>query len=255
MCYTIGILNCKEHSIMNVIVCNNAEAVADKAYEIVADIITAKPDAVLGLATGSTPVGLYRRLIEGYRQGKLSFRKIRSLNLDEYVGLPETHDQSYRYFMNDNLFDHIDIDKAETHVPCGTADDLQKAADEYTRLAASMPRDVQILGIGSNGHIAFNEPGTPFDSETHIVTLKESTRRDNARFFASIDEVPTHAVTMGIKTILNAKKIILVATGTNKADAIYDMINGPISEDCPASALRNHPDVDVIVDRDAAAKL
>ena len=118
-----------------------------------------------------------------------------------------------------------------------------------------MPRDVQILGIGSNGHIAFNEPGTPFDSETHIVTLKESTRRDNARFFASIDEVPTHAVTMGIKTILNAKKIILVATGTNKADAIYNMINGPISEDCPASALRNHPDVDVIVDRDAAAKL
>lgn len=224
-----------------------------KAYEAMKKVLTEKPDATLGLATGSTPVGLYKLMIADYEAGKISYKDMTSINLDEYVGLPVTHPESYRAFMNRNLFDHIDIKKENTHVPDGLNPDLAAAADAYTAYIAAHPADVQILGIGSNGHIAFNEPGTPFDSHTHVVTLKEGTRKDNARFFDNdIDKVPTHAVTMGLKDIMSAKFIILLANGSGKANAVNAMINGPVSEDCPASILQTHPNVLVVTDEAAA---
>lgn len=237
---------------MFVIHTSDYDEMSKKAYEILYGIIKDKPSAVLGLATGGTPIGLYREMIADCKAGKVSYKNMTSVNLDEYVGLPITHPESYRAFMNRNLFDHIDIDKSNTHVPDGLADDLAKAADEYTAFIAAHPVDVQILGIGGNGHIAFNEPGTSFDSHTHVVELKQNTRRDNARFFDDdINKVPTHAVTMGLKDIMSAKTIILLANGAAKAPAIRDMVQGSVDESCPASILQTHPSVYVIVD-DAA---
>lgn len=237
---------------MFVIHTSDYSEMSKKAYEIMRKTLIEKPDAVLGLATGGTPIGLYKEMIADYLSGNVSYKNMTSINLDEYVGLPVTHPESYRAFMNRNLFDHIDIAPENTHVPDGLASDLKKSADEYTAFIASHPVDIQILGIGSNGHIAFNEPGTSFDSHTHIVELKENTRRDNARFFDDdISKVPTHAVTMGLKDIMSAKTIILLANGAGKAPAIRDMIQGPIDEACPASILQTHQSVYVIVD-DAA---
>ena len=197
---------------MIVVTAKDYDEMSMKAYEAMKKVLTEKSDATLGLATGSTPVGLYKLMIADYEAGKISYKDMTSINLDEYVGLPVTHPESYRAFMNRNLFDHIDIKKENTHVPDGLNPDLAAAADAYTAYIAAHPADVQILGIGSNGHIAFNEPGTPFDSHTHVVTLKEGTRKDNARFFDNdIDKVPTHAVTMGLKDIMSAKFIILLA--------------------------------------------
>lgn len=238
---------------MIVVTAKDYDEMSMKAYEAMKKVLTEKPDATLGLATGSTPVGLYKLMIADYEAGKISYKDMTSINLDEYVGLPVTHPESYRAFMNRNLFDHIDIKKENTHVPDGLNPDLAAAADAYTAYIAAHPADVQILGIGSNGHIAFNEPGTPFDSHTHVVTLKEGTRKDNARFFDNdIDKVPTHAVTMGLKDIMSAKFIILLANGAGKANAVKEMIKGPVSEDCPASILQTHPNVLVVTDEAAA---
>lgn len=237
---------------MIVIQAKDYDEMSLKAYEAMKIVLTEKPEAVLGLATGSTPIGLYKCMIADYKAGAVSYKNMTSINLDEYVGLHVTHPESYRSFMNRNLFDHIDIKPENTHVPDGLAEDLQKAADEYTAFAAAHPIDVQILGIGANGHIGFNEPGTPFDSHTHVVTLKEGTRRDNARFFDNdISLVPTHAVTLGMKDIMNAKAIILLASGAGKADAVAKMIKGPVSTDCPASILQTHPNVLVVTDEAA----
>lgn len=240
---------------MKIFICKTAEQVADTANKIFREVVKTKPDALLGLATGSTPLGLYQKMAEDCRKGITTYKDIRTVNLDEYVGLDGTHEQSYRYFMNTNLFQKIDVQMSNTRVLSGVAPDLQKECEDYSAYLAGNPPDIQLLGIGGNGHIAFNEPGTPFDSRTHIVTLKENTIADNARFFSDISKVPRKALTMGIADIMSAKKIVLLATGKNKAQAVFDMCEKPISPDCPASALRNHPNVIVVIDSDAASKI
>lgn len=240
---------------MKVIVCKNTEELANEALKVMLDVIKSKESPIIGLATGSSPIGLYNAMIRDHKENGTSYKNVKSVNLDEYVGLGIESDQSYVYFMNDNLFKSIDIDKNNTNLPNGKAVDMNAECERYTALLDSMPQDIQLLGIGGNGHIGFNEPGTPFNSTTHIVELQERTRLDNARFFSSLDEVPTHAITMGIKNIMNAKKILVVANGKGKADAVYSMVKGEISESCPASVLQNHNDVVVIVDEDAASKL
>lgn len=217
------------------------------------DTINNKPNCVLGLATGSSPVGIYKNLVKAYQENKVSFKDVTTFNLDEYIGLEETHHQSYRYFMNDNLFNHIDIDKNKTHVPNGT--NYEFDVENYDKeIEANGGIDLQILGIGSNGHIAFNEPGTPFDSLTHIVDLKESTIKDNSRFFNSIDEVPKKSITMGLTSIIRAKKIVIIITGENKKEVLARLLTGKISEDLPASILHNHPDVTIYADYKAMGK-
>ena len=213
--------------------------VSRKAANIMSAQIIMKPDAVLGLATGSTPVGMYKQLIEWYQKGDLDFSKVTSVNLDEYKGLSGDNDQSYRYFMNTNLFDHVNINKTRTYVPNGLEENSEGGVD------------MQLLGIGGNGHIGFNEPGEAFEKETHCVNLTESTIKANARFFASMDEVPKQAYTMGIKSIMSARKILLIATGEAKADALYKSLYGPITPNVPASILQLHPDVTVVADEDA----
>lgn len=240
---------------MKVIVCKNTEELANEALKVMLDVIKSKESPIIGLATGSSPIGLYNAMIRDHKENGTSYKNVKSVNLDEYVGLGIESDQSYVYFMNDNLFKSIDIDKKNTNLPNGKAADMNAECERYTALLDSMPQDIQLLGIGGNGHIGFNEPDTPFDSTTHIVELQERTRLDNARFFSSLDEVPTHAITMGIKNIMNAKKILVVANGKGKADAVYSMVKGEITEACPASVLQKHNDVIVIVDEDAASKL
>jgi len=216
--------------------------------------VKAKPNSVLGLATGTSPLKVYAGMIKAYKDGIVSFKDVATFNLDEYIGLEGTHNQSYRYFMNTNLFDHIDINKEKTHVLKGVGDYLAYANHYDEEIANFGGIDLQILGIGSDGHIAFNEPGTSFDSLTHVAELAESTIKDNARLFNDISEVPTKAVTMGLRSIMNAKSIVLIATGENKAKAVKDMLEGPYSENCPASILQKHGDVTVYCD-EAAAKL
>ncbi|MCQ3035353.1 MAG: glucosamine-6-phosphate deaminase [Bacilli bacterium] len=222
--------------------------------KVVADefikVINSKEHPVIGLATGSTPLGVYAELAKAVKEARVSFKKVHSFNLDEYVGLPVTNDQSYRYFMNYNLFQHVDIDVNNTKVP---TPETYEVYDDM--IAKEGGIDIQILGLGSDGHIAFNEPGTPFDSLTHLADLQESTIKDNSRFFASIDDVPTKAMTMGLKSIMNARKIVLIAYGKNKAEAVNAMFNGPIDESMPASILRNHNDVTIYCDADAASLL
>lgn len=236
---------------MKGIVTKNTDELAAEALKVMLDVVQNNPNAVIGLATGSSPVGLYKKMIEDHKTNGTTYANIKSVNLDEYVGLGIESDQSYVYFMNDNLFKGIDIKAENTNLPNGKAKDMQEECARYTALLNSMPQDIQLLGIGANGHIGFNEPNTPFDSTTHIVELEEGTRRDNARFFASLDEVPTHAITMGIANIMNAKKILVVANGANKAKAVYQMIKGEVSESCPASILQKHNDVVVVVDEAA----
>lgn len=227
-----------------------------KAAGLFAAQITMKPDCVLGLATGSTPIGTYKRLIELYQAGDLDFSRVKTVNLDEYVGLDGSSDQSYRYFMNENLFNHVNINKNDTHVPNGKAADLAAEGENYEALIRSLGGiDMQLLGIGNNGHIGFNEPNEFFDKTTHEVQLTESTITANARFFASMDEVPKTAISMGIGTIMQAKKIILVANGSSKAETIYNTVYGPITPQVPASALQLHPDVTIIVDEEAYAAI
>lgn len=240
---------------MKVIVVENYQQISEKGAQIIADVVKSNPNAVLGLATGTSPIGIYQNLIEMCNNGEISFANVKTVNLDEYVGLDGSHPQSYRFFMNDNLFNHIDINKANTFVPNGVATNLEQECQRYTTLVDGMQQDIQLLGIGSNGHIAFNEPGTDFQSTTHVVNLTQNTIKDNSRLFDSIDQVPTKALTMGIKNIINAKRILIVANGQNKAQAVWQMVKGPVSEDCPASILQTHPDVTVVVDKDAASLL
>ena len=215
-------------------------------------VIQAKPSCVIGLATGSTPIPLYRELILRERAGLIDFSRVRSVNLDEYKGLSGDNDQSYRYFMNQNLFDHVNIDKERTFVPDGLEEDSDKACAQYNEIIRKTGGvDMQLLGIGGNGHIGFNEPGAAFEKETHCVDLTESTIKANARFFESMDEVPKQAYTMGIKNIMAAKKILLMATGTSKAEALYNSLYGPITPNVPASILQLHPDLTVVADEDA----
>lgn len=240
---------------MQIITVKNYNELSTTAGRIIADLVNSKPRCTLGLATGSTPQGTYQYLVERYRAGEISFKEVQTFNLDEYCGLPRSHPESYFRFMHDNLFSHIDIQSENRHIPCAEGGDLQSQCDAYNTLLRQATVDLQLLGIGSNGHIGFCEPGTPFDRETFLTQLAEETRRDNQRFFNSLDEVPTTAITMGISNILQARSILLIASGKAKAECIGKMVNGPVTEAVPASALQRHPDVTVIVDEDAAALL
>jgi len=241
---------------IKVIICRNKQEVAQEGANIFAKSIKEKPDIVLGLATGGTPVGMYQELIRIHKQGEVDFSRVKSFNLDEYVGLSGNHPQSYRYFMNDNLFNHINIDKANTYVPDGKYEDVAANCRKYEEdIKAQGGVDLQLLGIGSNGHIAFNEPGSPLDSRTREVSLTEETIKDNARFFENESEVSRKAVTMGIATILEAKKIVLLATGNNKTEAVKKAIKGLANPDVPASFLQNHPDCIFVIDKQAAGGL
>jgi len=227
-----------------------------KAAEMIADEVKSNPKAVLGLATGGTPVGMYRELIKLHQEEGIDFSQASSFNLDEYVGLTSGHPQSYRAYMQENLFDHINLPANKTHVPAGDAPDLEQECARYEeaiRQAGGV--DIQVLGIGNNGHIGFNEPGSSADSTTRVVQLTQSTIEANARYFDSIEEVPTQAVSMGIKTILAAKKVVLLASGETKAEAVRLMLEGEPTADVPASLLQHHLDVTVIVDEAAASQL
>lgn len=238
---------------MKVIKVKNYDEVSAEAFKVMKEVVANKPEAVLGLATGSSPIGLYENMIKDHKENGTSYAKCQSFNLDEYVGIDRNHSQSYWTFMHENLFHGIDLPEDKIHVPYGNT---KADCEGYEKAMENVSVDIQVLGIGGNGHIGFNEPGTPFTEETHIVDLTEKTRSDNARFFENdINKVPTQAITMGIATIMKAKKILLVASGANKADAVAAMVNGPVDPACPASVLQNHPDVVVIVDKEAAAKL
>ena len=237
---------------MKVIVCKNYKEMSEQGAKIVADVMTKKPNAILGLATGSTPVGMYQELIALNKAGKIDFKNITTVNLDEYYPIDPTNDQSYRYFMNDNLFNHVNIDKNKTFVPQGNAKDGEEEAIRYETFVRSLGgADIQVLGIGRNGHIAFNEPDTELVPVTHVTNLTEDTIDANARFFASADEVPKQALTMGMGTILSAKKIIILANGKGKHDAVMKMLKGTVTTSCPASFLNRHDDVTVLCDEDA----
>jgi len=222
------------------------------AANLISAQVIMKPNCVLGLATGSTPVGAYEQLIDMYKKGDLDFSNVTTVNLDEYKGLSGDHDQSYRYFMNTNLFNSVNIDKARTFVPDGLEPDSAKACADYNKIIADCGQvDLQLLGLGLNGHIGFNEPSDSFEKETHCVDLTESTIQANSRFFESIDMVPTQAYTMGIQTIMRAKKIVLVVNGENKAQIVKDAFFGPITPNVPASILQLHDDVVVVGDAGA----
>lgn len=232
------------------------EEMSRKAAAVIAAQIIAKPDSVLGLATGSTPIGTYKNLVAAYNAGDLDFSQIKSANLDEYRGLTKDNDQSYYYFMNDNFFNHINIDKANTNVPNGMEPDAEKECARYEELIASLGGvDLQLLGLGHNGHIGFNEPAPQFDKVTHCVDLQESTIEANKRFFASADDVPRQAYTMGIGTIMSAKKIVVVVSGEDKAEIVNRAFFGPVTPEVPASILQMHPDVTVVCDEAAYSKV
>ena len=239
--------------IMKLIVVKDYEEMSREASLIIKDLLVKKPDATLGLATGSSPIGLYQNLIKYYENGEISFKNVKTYNLDEYCELPRSHPESYYSFMHRNLFSHVDILEENVHIPCSEGSDLQALCKEYNDLLHKASIDLQLLGIGANGHIGFNEPNTPFDQETWVVELTEKTRKDNQRFFNSLDEVPTHAMTMGIKNIMEAKCLLLVASGKNKAEAIRRLASGEVNPECPATILNRHPNAIVIVDEDAAS--
>lgn len=232
------------------------EEMSRKAAGIVSAQIIMKPDCVLGLATGSTPVDLYKQLIEWYRNGDLDFSGVRTVNLDEYKGISRENDQSYYYFMHQNLFDHVNIPAENTHLPDGMEPDSEKECRRYEELIQSMGSvDLQLLGIGHNGHIGFNEPADAFDKLVHCVNLTQSTIEANKRFFASAEEVPRQAYTMGIQTIMRSKKILIIANGEGKADIVRDAFFGPITPMVPASVLQLHNDVTLVADEAALSKI
>ncbi|MDO8549162.1 MAG: glucosamine-6-phosphate deaminase [Ignavibacteria bacterium] len=241
---------------MLVIIKKNYEEMSSEAAKIVADRLRKKPNLVLGLATGSTPLGMYKELIRMNKEEGLDFSKVTTFNLDEYVGLPPSHDQSYHYFMYENFLNHINIDKRFTHVPHGMAKDITAFCEWYeNRIKELGGIDIQILGIGANGHIAFNEPGSSLGSRTRIKTLTGKTRKDNARFFEKMDEVPKYAITMGVGTVMDSKEILLLANGENKANAVKAAVEGPVTAMCPASVVQMHREVFVLLDKKAASKL
>lgn len=240
---------------MKIIICKDYDEVSKKAASIVIKEINKNPELKIGLATGSSPIGLYKNLIEAYQSNKISFKNVVSYNLDEYIGIDRSHPQSYYAFMYENLFKHIDIQDENVHIPDNDINRIDHLAEDYNKVLHDNQLDVQILGIGTNGHIGFNEPGTPLGNETFIVTLDEQTRLDNSRFFDSIDEVPKYAITMGIKNIMYSKKIVLIASGKEKASVIQKMIKGKVTKNLPASILQLHPDCTVIIDENAASLL
>jgi len=241
---------------MRVIIVENYEEMSQKAAQMVASQIFLNPKSVLGLATGSTPVGMYKELIRMHKQGGLDFSQATSFNLDEYYGLPKTNKQSYDHFMRETFFDHINMSEEKRHIPNGLAKDIEKECHDYDQSISDIGGiDIQILGIGANGHIGFNEPNINFEARTHLVKLDEQTIKDNARFFKSEEEVPQKAISMGMKTIMQSKKIVLMASGANKAEAIQKTIEGKITSDLPASMLQIHKDVVFILDKEAASEL
>lgn len=237
---------------MRIIRTKDYEDMSRKAANIIGALVVTKPDCVLGLATGSSPIGTYRNLVEGYKNGDLDFSRVKSVNLDEYKGLPKENEQSYFYFMNDNFFKHVNIDPANTHLPDGTEPDSEKACSEYDKVIASMGGvDLQLLGLGHDGHIGFNEPNDEFDKETHCVDLTQMTIEANKRFFDSIDDVPKQAYTMGIATIMRAKTVLMVVSGEDKAQILKDAFFGPIKPEVPASILQLHPNFILVADEAA----
>ncbi len=240
---------------MQIIKTKDYSEMSRRAAQIISAQILMKPDCVLGLATGSTPVGAYKQLAEWYSQGELDFSAVTTINLDEYKGLSRDNDQSYYYFMNEHLFSKVNIDKNRTFLPDGTETDSETACRKYNEIIhATGGADLQLLGIGHNGHIGFNEPGDCFEKETHCVTLSERTIQANTRFFASEKDVPRQAYTMGIQTILSARKILLAASGEDKADAVKAAFYGPVTPKVPASVLQFHPDVVLVADEAALSK-
>ena len=237
---------------MKVIVVENYAEVSAEAFKVMHELVASKPNAVLGLATGSSPIGLYENMIKDHKENGTSYAECQSFNLDEYVGIDRNHEQSYYTFMHENLFNGIDIKEENVHLPYGNT---KEDCEAYERSMDNVTVDIQVLGIGSNGHIGFNEPTDSYIKATHVVTLSENTRSANARFFASMDEVPTHAITMGIGGIMEAKKILLLASGKAKAQAIYDALYGSITPQVPASILQLHPDVIVVADEEALSLL
>lgn len=238
---------------MKIIVAKNYEEMSELAAKEIAELVNKKPNCVLGLATGSTPEGMYKQLVDMYQNNKIDFSKVTTFNLDEYVGLNREHSQSYRYFMNEKLFNHVNIDKARTFVPNGMAENFEEECRSYDQRANEFGGiDIQVLGIGNNGHIGFNEPSEFLHMGTHLTPLTQETIEANSRFFNSIDEVPTEAVTMGLGGIMKAKKILLVANGEKKAEIISKLVDGKISTMVPASILQVHNNVVVIIDEAAA---
>ncbi|MCC8168536.1 MAG: glucosamine-6-phosphate deaminase [Clostridiales bacterium] len=241
---------------MKIIRARDYRDMSRKAANIISAQIIMKPDCVLGLATGSTPIGIYRQLIDWYKKGDLDFSDVTTVNLDEYRGLSGENEQSYYYFMHNNLFDHVNINPQKTHLPDGTNPDAEAECARYEALIQSLGgADLQLLGIGNNGHIGFNEPAEAFETKTHCVDLQERTIEANKRFFDSVDKVPRQAYTMGIKTIMAARKILLVASGEGKADIMKKAFAGPVTPQVPASILQVHPDVTVIADEAALQML
>lgn len=237
---------------MNVLIFDSNEKLNETGAGIITGLVQTNPRAVLGLATGGTPVGVYEQLVSDYRRGLVSFRQATSFNLDEYVGLPIDHPESYHSYMHHHLFRHIDLPADQTHIPNGNAEDLEAECHRYDeKIADAGQIDLQLLGIGHNGHIGFNEPAHALIRGTHVVDLAEETRRANARFFNSIDEVPRQALTMGVGTILKAKTILLIVRGADKAEIVKRALTGPIATDCPASLLQTHPHLVVLLDEEA----
>lgn len=250
------VYNQKGYEGMNVRVYKDAETIGTAAAMLFAACVIEKPHCVLGMATGSSPIPTYKKMAELYRAGVVDYSGVTTYNLDEYVGLDHDHEQSYYYFMMDNLFQHINVKKENIHVLSGVASDPDKECSDYEKaIAAAGGIDLQVLGIGRNGHIAFNEPADSFPQATHIVDLTESTIDANKRFFASADDVPRKALTTGIGSIMKARAIMLIATGADKAEAVKAMVKGPVTPQCPASILQFHPNVTILVDEAAAALL
>jgi len=240
---------------MKIISAPDYTSLSRKAANIISAQVILFPDSVLGLATGSTPVGVYRQLVEWYDKGDIDFSRTRTVNLDEYCGLAPDHPQSYRLYMNENLFNEINIQRNNTHLPNGLAADPQAECERYDQLISDLGGiDLQLLGIGHNGHVGFNEPDQAFGKMTHQVKLNQRTIEANARFFDKAADVPQYAFTMGIKAIMQAKKILLVVNGSDKADILYKAINGPVTPAVPASILQLHPDVTIVADESALAK-
>lgn len=240
---------------MRIIKTANYEEMSRKAANIIFSQINLKPNSVLGLATGSTPIGLYKELVNYYNNGDLDFSQIRTVNLDEYKGITKDNDQSYYYFMNENLFSKVNIDPANTFLPDGTEKDSAKACDDYNKVIDSMGGvDIQLLGLGHNGHIGFNEPSDVFKAQTHCVDLSEMTIKANQRFFASADDVPKQAYTMGIQTIMQAKTVLIVVSGADKAKILKEAFTGPITPEVQASVLQLHPDVVIVADEAALSE-
>ncbi|WP_432403554.1 glucosamine-6-phosphate deaminase [Wukongibacter sp. M2B1] len=241
---------------MRIICVNNYDEMSEKAANIVASQIILKPDSVLGLATGSTPIGMYNHIVKAYESGKISFQNVTTFNLDEYLNLDKNNAQSYYFYMRKNLYDKVDISIENINIPDGITDNIQEECIRYEKEIRNKGGiDIQVLGIGRNGHIGFNEPDIKFEALTHMVNLDDQTIKDNSRFFDTVKEVPTKAISMGIKTIMRARKIVLLASGKEKANCIYEAIYGKITPNLPASVLQLHPDVVFVLDKEAASKL